>query len=139
MRSATLTVVGMLLIKEPGGRAAATSAARRRSRPDPEAGHGEAICRPKPGLSTGRCIINGMTRCVMQGPLTYELSLKDSPIRQFFDDRLIPGLKEAQAVYCGGAGPMLIPGVARQDADAGTIGTAADWLTRFLVHPTRPR
>jgi hypothetical protein len=72
---------------------------------------------------------------MIRGPLTYELSLKDSPIRQFFDDRLTSGLKYAQAEYRAGAGPLLIPGVPREVADAGTIGTAADWMLRFLVHP----
>jgi hypothetical protein len=54
-------------------------------------------------------MISGVTRYVIQGPLTYELSLKDSPIRQFFDDRLTLGLKDAQATYRSAAGPMLIP------------------------------
>jgi len=79
-------------------------------------------------------MISGMTRYVIRGPLTYELSLKDSPIRQFFDDRLTLGLKDAQATYRSAAGLMLIPGVPREQADPGTIGTAADWLMRFLVH-----
>lgn len=87
------------------------------------------------GMSARRCIISGMTRYVIRGPLTYELAQKDSPIRQFFDDRLTPGLKDAQAAYRAAAGPMLIPGVPREAADAGTIGTAADWMMRFLVHP----
>jgi hypothetical protein len=76
-----------------------------------------------------------MTRYVIRGPLTYELALKDSPVRQFFDDQLTPGLKDAQAAYRTAAGPMLIPSVAREAADAGTIGTAADWMMRFMVHP----
>jgi hypothetical protein len=80
-------------------------------------------------------MISGMTRYVIRGPLTHELALKDSPVRQFLDDRLTPGLKGAQAAYRTAAGPMLIPGVPREEADAGTIGTAADWLMRFLVHP----
>ena len=87
------------------------------------------------GMSVGRCIISGMSRYVIRGPLTYELALKDSPIRQFFDDRLNAGLKDAQAAYRAAAGPILIPGVSREAADAGTIGTAADWMMRFLVHP----
>ena len=86
-------------------------------------------------MSARWCILNGMTTYVIQGALTYELALKDSPIRQFFDDRLTPGLKEAQAAYRAGIGPLLIPGVPREAADAGTIGTAADWMLRFLVHP----
>jgi hypothetical protein len=77
-----------------------------------------------------------MSRYVIRGPLTYELSLKDSPIRQFFDDRLAPGLKDVQADYRTKAGPIIVPGVPREAADAGTIGTAADWMMRFLVHPS---
>jgi hypothetical protein len=90
---------------------------------------------PRTEMSASRCIISGMTRYVIQGPLTYELAHKESPIRQFFDDRLTPGLKDAQAAYRATAGPILIPGVPREVADAGTIGTAADWMMRFLVHP----
>jgi len=32
--------------------------------------------------------INHVSRCVIRGSLTYELAQKDSPIRQFFNDRL---------------------------------------------------
>jgi hypothetical protein len=77
-----------------------------------------------------------MTRYVIRGPLTHELSVKDSPIRRFFDDRLGPGLKDVQAAYRTKASPILVPGVPREAADAGTIGTAADWMMRFLVHPS---
>src|SRR5260370_5554450 len=76
-----------------------------------------------------------MSRYVIQGPLTYELAQKDSPVRELFDDRRTPGLKDAQAAYRAGAGPLLVPGVPREAADAGTIGTAADWMLRMLVHP----
>ena len=87
-------------------------------------------------MSARRCIISVMSRYVIRGPLTYELAQKDSPIRQFFDDRLAAGLKDVQAAYRAAAGPILVPGVPREAADAGTIGTAADWMMRFLVHPT---
>jgi hypothetical protein len=80
-------------------------------------------------------MISSMSRYVIRGPLTYELALKDSPIRQFFDDRLTPGLKDVQAAYRTAAGPLMIPVVPREAANAGTIGTAADWMMRFLVHP----
>ena len=90
-------------------------------------------------MPTGGCIISGMGRYVIRGPLTYELALKDSPIRQFFDDRLTPGLKDAQAAYRTAAGPLIVPGVPREAADAGTIGTAADWMMRFLIHPNPDR
>jgi hypothetical protein len=87
-------------------------------------------------MSVPRCIISGMTKYVIERPLTAELALKDSPVRKFFDDRLTPGLRDAQAAYRVGAGQMLIPGVPREEADPGTIGTATDWLMRFLVHPS---
>jgi len=87
------------------------------------------------GMSASQCIISDMTRYVIRGPLTYELAQKDSPIRRFLDDRLSPGLKDVQAAYRTAAGPMLIPGVPSEAADAGTIGTATDWVMRFLVHP----
>jgi len=86
-------------------------------------------------MSARRYIICVMSRYVIRGPLTSELASKDSPIRQFFDDRFAPGLKDAQAAYREAAGPILIPGVPRETADAGTIGTAADWMMRFLMHP----
>jgi hypothetical protein len=88
------------------------------------------------GMPAGRCIISVMSRYVIRGPLTYELAQKDSPVRQFFDDRLAPGLKATQAAYRAAAGPILVPGVPREGADAGTIGTAADRVMRFLVYPT---
>lgn len=72
---------------------------------------------------------------MIRGPLTYEVAQKDSPVRQFFDDRLTAGLKGVQAGYRRAAGPVLVPGVLWEMADPGTIGTAADWLMRFLVHP----
>jgi hypothetical protein len=86
-------------------------------------------------MSASWCILGGMTTYMIRGPLTYELALKDSPVRQFFDGRLSPGLKDAQAAYRADIGPLLIPGVPREAADAGTIGTAADWMMRFLVRP----
>lgn len=86
-------------------------------------------------MSAPPCIIGGVTRYVIRGSLTYELALKDSPVRHFFDDRLTPGLKDVQAAYRRDAGPIQVLGVPREAADPGTIGTAADWLMRFLVHP----
>ena len=49
---------------------------------------------------------------------------------------MLPGLKDVQAAYRSGAGPIVVPGVSREEADPGTIGTAADWLLRFLVYPS---
>jgi hypothetical protein len=81
-------------------------------------------CPVAAGMSAGRYIISGMSRYVIRGPLTYELALKDSPIRRFFDDRLTPGLKDAQAAYRIAAGPILVPGVPREAADAGPRAAA---------------
>jgi hypothetical protein len=44
-----------------------------------------SLLRIPPGMSVGRQMISGMTRYVIRGPLTYELALKDSPVRQFLD------------------------------------------------------
>jgi len=73
---------------------------------------------------------------VIRRALTGELDLKESPVRQFFEDRFSPGLRDVQARYRTAAGPILVLGVPPTEANAGTIGTAADWLMRFLVHPT---
>jgi hypothetical protein len=48
--------------------------------------------------------------------------------------RFAADLKDAQATYRTATGPILVSGVPRESADAGTIGTAADWMMRFLVH-----
>lgn len=72
---------------------------------------------------------------MIQGPLTTEIASKDSAVRQFFDDRLGTHLREVQATYRAGRGPILVPGVSADLANAGTIGTAADWLMRFLACP----
>lgn len=73
---------------------------------------------------------------VIRRALTGELDIKDSPVRKFFEARFSPRLRDVQATYRSAARPMLVPGVPRAEANAGTIGTAADWLMRFLVHPT---
>ena len=73
---------------------------------------------------------------VIRRALTGELDLKDSPVRQFFEARFGSGLRDVQTSYRAAAGPMLVPGVPPAEANAGTIGTAADWLMRFLVYPT---
>ena len=67
-----------------------------------------------------------MSRYVIRGPLTYELAQKDSPIRQFFDDRLAVGLKDVQAAYRTGAGPVLVrafPGRPLTRARSGPLRT----------------
>jgi hypothetical protein len=68
-------------------------------------------------------------------PLTEELKDLDSPVRQFLDRRFTGGLPEVQRRYRAGAQVLVVPGVARETADPGTIGTAAEWLLRFVLHP----
>jgi hypothetical protein len=68
-------------------------------------------------------------------PLTGELQDKGSPVRQFLDERFISGLREVQRRYRVAAPALVVPGVPRDAADPGTVGTAADWLLRFVLHP----
>lgn len=65
--------------------------------------------------------------------LTRELDNPRSPVRAFLDKRLASGLRAVQTRYRKGApGTLLVSG---GTANAGTVGTAADWLLRFLIHP----
>ncbi|MBR7828219.1 hypothetical protein KDK95_18035 [Actinospica sp. MGRD01-02] len=51
----------------------------------------------------------------------------------WLDERLTPGLRAVQTRFRARApADFLVPSGA---ANAGTIGTAADWLLRFLRHP----
>ena len=68
-------------------------------------------------------------------PLTSELDSKDSPVRQFLDDRFTSGLRDMQRRYRQAALPLVVPSADRQEANPGTVGTAADWLLRFMLHP----
>lgn len=74
-------------------------------------------------------------RYIISGPLTREIGNIRSPIRQFLDDWLCPGLRPVQDQYREAAPPLLIPPADKQDAHPGTVGTAADWLLRFLINP----
>jgi hypothetical protein len=69
------------------------------------------------------------------GPLTAELGTKSSPVRRFLDERFTVGLREVQRRYRQAAPPLVVPSASRQEANPGTVGTAADWLLRFLLHP----
>ena len=68
-------------------------------------------------------------------PLTAELDSKDSPVRRFLDDRFARGLRDVQRRYRQAAPPLVVPSADRQEANPGTVGTAADWLLRFMLHP----
>lgn len=72
---------------------------------------------------------------MIRGPLTAELSSKDSPVRRFFDERFSSGLREVQRRYREVRPALVVPPAAREDANPGTVGTAADWLLRFMLHP----
>jgi hypothetical protein len=69
------------------------------------------------------------------GSLTAELDIKESPVRRFLDERFTSGLRDVQRSYRQAAPPLVIPPPDRQQANPGTVGTAADWLLRFLLHP----
>jgi len=72
---------------------------------------------------------------MIRGPLTAELSTKDSPVRRFFDERFTSGLRDVQRRYRQGSPALVVPSAERQEANPGTVGTAADWLLRFMLHP----
>lgn len=72
---------------------------------------------------------------VIQRALTGELADTASPVRKFFDARFTAGLREVQRRYREAAPSLVVPPVAASEANPGTIGTAADWVLRFLVHP----
>lgn len=68
-------------------------------------------------------------------PLTAELGDKNSPVRRFLDERFTVGLRDVQRRYRQPAPPLAVPPADRRDVNPGTLGTAADWLLRFLLHP----
>jgi hypothetical protein len=68
-------------------------------------------------------------------PLTAELDSKDSPVRRFLDDRFTNGLRDVQRRYRQAAPPLVVPSADRQEVNPGTVGTAADWLLRFMLYP----
>jgi hypothetical protein len=71
----------------------------------------------------------------MWRPLTAELEIKDSPVRHFLDERFTSGLRDVQRRYRQANPPLAVHSADRQDANPGTVGTAADWLLRFMSHP----
>jgi hypothetical protein len=72
---------------------------------------------------------------MMRRPLTAELDIKESPVRRFLDERFTSGLREVQRRYRMADPALVVPSADRQAANPGTVGTAADWLLRFLLHP----
>jgi hypothetical protein len=74
----------------------------------------------------------------IRGPLTAAIADVRSPVRQFLSDRFTSGLRDLQRRYRQGAPPLAIPAAPPAEANPGTVGTATDWLLRFLLHPGRP-
>ena len=72
---------------------------------------------------------------MIRGPLTAELNIKDSPVRRFLDERFTSGLRDVQRRYRQASPALVVPSADRQEANPGTVGTAADWLLRFMLHP----
>ena len=72
---------------------------------------------------------------MIRGPLTAELNNKDSPVRRFLDERFTSGLRDVQRRYRQASPAFVVPSADRQEANPGTVGTAADWLLRFMLHP----
>jgi hypothetical protein len=74
-------------------------------------------------------------RRLIRGALTAEVDDLRSPVRQFLADRFTSGLRGLQRRYRQGAPPLAVPAPVPAEANRGTLGTAADWLLRFLLHP----
>ena len=66
------------------------------------------------------------------GPLTHELRDAASPVRRFFATRFAQGAAGIQARVRTALPAMVMP---RATGDYATLGTAADWLLRYLAHP----
>lgn len=75
------------------------------------------------------------TRSIISGPLSAELADIASPVRQFLNAQFTAGLRGMQRRYREAAPALVVPGSALSEANPGTVGTAADWLLRFLLHP----
>ena len=45
------------------------------------------------------------------------------------------GLRDVQRRYRQASTSLVVPSADRQEANPGTVGTAADWLLRFMLHP----
>jgi hypothetical protein len=79
--------------------------------------------------------VRSETRSVISGPMTTELADIRSPVRQFFSAQFTAGLRDVQRRYREATPALVVPRAATSEVNPGTLGTAADWLLRFLVHP----
>jgi hypothetical protein len=71
----------------------------------------------------------------IRGPLTAEIADVRSPVRRFLSGRFSSGLRDLQRRYRQGAQPLAVPAAPPAEVNPSTLGTAADWLLRFLLHP----
>jgi hypothetical protein len=69
--------------------------------------------------------------------LTRELDNRHSPVRQLLDERFTSGLRDVQRRYRDIGRGLVVPPVPPAQANPGTVGTAADWLLRYLLY-SRP-
>lgn len=72
---------------------------------------------------------------VIRRALTGELSMKDSPVRQFFDVRFLTGLRDVQARFRAGAGPLLVAGAPQRKRTQARLarrptGCCDSWFTQ---------
>jgi hypothetical protein len=77
----------------------------------------------------------GGPRTYIRGPLTFELADASSPVRRFLEARFGVGLRDVQRRYREDAPDLVVPPVPRDVVNPGTLGSAADWLLRFMLHP----
>lgn len=75
-----------------------------------------------PGAAEKRLLIRALTR---------EIADPKSPVRRFLDERF-PAVRSVQRGYREGVPPLRVEG---NTANPATVGTAVDWLLRFLLHP----
>ena len=74
---------------------------------------------------------------LIRGPLTAEVADVRSPVRQFLSERFTSGLRACNAATAEVPRRWLSPAPSGE-ANPGTVGTAADWLLRFLLIPGPP-
>jgi len=72
-----------------------------------------------------------MTTTPLLGSLTTTLDDPRSPVRLFLEERF-PNIRDIQRRYRENAPALAVPA---NEANPGTVGTACDWLLRYLVHP----
>ena len=73
---------------------------------------------------------------VIERPVAGEFADTRSPARRFFDSRIRGGLRNVRGRYQHSETALTAPPVRWTEADPGTVSTAADWLQRFLLHPS---